>query len=376
MQKGNPRIVFAAGGTGGHLFPAISIAEEIKKIDSAAEFLFVGTRGKIEERIVPEHGYPLRTIWISGVARSFHARNFLVPVKIIVSLMQSLSLIRNFHPHVVVGTGGYVTGPVLFAASLLGIPTVIQEQNVSPGLTNRLLARWAKMAYLAFEASAAHFPTDITKVTGNPIRRTIGSVERESATYEQFGLHPELKTIFVMGGSQGAQAINRMVVDALKDLEPFHQQLQIIHQTGKADYKEVKEHYRSSPLKHVVQPYFDPIEVVYSLADLMVCRAGGMTISEITACGIPAIFIPLPTAAGDHQRLNAQAVADRGAGIVLGQATLTGAVLAEQVVQIITHPSTLQRMADASRQLGKPHAGEEIAKSIYALVKRNALEKV
>lgn len=372
----SPTIAISGGGTGGHIYPAIGIAKELVQLVPEIEIVFIGGRERLESTIIPQHGFRFLPIPVAGFPRKLTWRWLPVISQVFSGFVRSLWLLRKLKPSVMVGTGGYVCGPVLFAASLLGIPTVIQEQNAYPGLTNRILGRWAKAAYLAFETATAHFPTDIAKVTGNPIRRTIGSVKRERAIYEQLGLHPELKTLFVMGGSQGAQAINQIVVDALKNLDPLHQQLQIIHQTGKADYKEVKEHYRSSSLKHLVQPYFDPIEAVYSLADLMVCRAGGMTISEITACGIPALFIPLPTAAGDHQRLNAQAMADRGAGIVLEQAILTGTNLAEHAIQIITDPVKLQQMADASRQLGKPNAGEEIAKSIYALVKRNALEKV
>ena len=171
-----------------------------------------------------------------------------------------------------------------------------------------------------------------------------------------------------MGGSQGAHAINQLVIDMLSDLTPYHQQLQLIHQTGKTDYKQVRDYYDGSPLKHLVQPYFDAIEEVYSITDLMVCRAGGMTVSEITACGLPAIFIPLPSTAGNCQELNAQAVSARAAAVVLTQQTLTGTLLASQIIQIIGDSAKQRQMADASRQLGKPRASEEIAKSILSLM--------
>ncbi len=375
LAEPHVRIIISGGGTGGHIYPAIGIAKELVQLAPEIEIVFIGGRERLESTIIPQHGFRFLPISVAGFPRKLTWRWLPVISQVFSGFVRSLWLLRKLKPGVVVGTGGYVSGPVLFAAKLMGIPIMIQEQNAYPGLTNRILARWAKAAYLAFETAVAHLPAHIAKVTGNPIRRTIGAVKRERATYEKWGLHPERKTVFVMGGSQGAHAINQAVMDALGHLKPLHQQLQLVHQTGQTDYKEVNERYRSSLLRHLVQPYFDPIEEVYSIADLMVCRAGGMTISEITACGIPALFIPLPKGGGD-QKWNAQAVADKGAGIVLNQATLTGNVLAEQVVQLITNPTKLGQMADASRQLGRPNAGEEIAKSIYALVKQNGNESM
>ena len=243
-----------------------------------------------------------------------------------------------------------------------------RRQNASAGLTNRVLARWAKMAYLAFPSASRGFPVEIAKITGNPIRPQIASYTRSSSTYEKFGLDPNLKTIFVMGGSQGAHAINQVVIDMLPELASRYQRLQLIHQTGKTDYEQVRERYVGSPLKYHVRPYFDTIGEIYSITDLMVCRAGGMTISEITASGLPAIFIPLPSTAGNNQELNAQVLSDSGAAVVLNQQTLTGALLAEQITGIIENPRKQQQMSDASRQFGNPRASEDIAKSILSLV--------
>ena len=365
------RIVISGGGTGGHIYPAIGIAKELIQLDTENEVIFVGGADRLESTLVPKHGFRFLPISVAGFPRKLTWRWIPVIYKVCSGFAKSFWLLKNLKPSIVVGTGGYVCGPVLFAAVLLGIRTVIQEQNAAPGLTNRILARWAKAIYLAFETAAPHFPSQKTKVIGNPIRRTIGTVERTHETYDSLGLDPKRKTVFVMGGSQGAQAINQNVVDALDNLAPFNQQLQFVHQTGKADYKAVKARYEGSSLRHLVQPYFDPIETIYSIADLMVCRAGGMTIAEMTACGIPAIFVPLPTAAGDHQQLNAQAVADAGGGVLLNQRTLTGTKLAEKIIEIITNPEEQQRMANQSHQLGNPHAGEEIAQSILSLVEYN-----
>ena len=365
------RIVISGGGTGGHIYPAIGIAKELIQLDAGTEVVFIGGADRLESTLVPQHGFRFLPISVAGFPRKLTWRWIPIVYKVCSGFARSLWLLKNLKPSVVVGTGGYVCGPVLFAAVLLSIPTVIQEQNAAPGLTNRILARWAKAIYLAFETASTHFPTEKATVVGNPIRRTVGAAERTVETYDSLGLDPERKTVFVMGGSQGAQAINQNVMDALDDLAPFDQQLQFVHQTGKVDYKAVKARYQKSSVRHLVQPYFDPIETIYGIADLMVCRAGGMTIAEITACGIPAIFIPLPTAAGDHQRLNAQAIAAAGGGVVLDQRTLTGNKLAEEVIRIIDNPEEQQGMANQSRQLGNPHAGEEIAQSIFAFVKSN-----
>ena len=365
------QIVISGGGTGGHIYPAIGIAKELMQLDPKTEVVFIGGTDRLESTLVPQHGFRFQPISVAGFPRKLTWRWIPVVYRVFSGFAKSLWLLKNLKPRVVVGTGGYVCGPVLFAAVLLGIPTVIQEQNAAPGLTNLILARWAKAIYLAFETANTHFPTEKTVVVGNPIRRTIGGIERTPETYDSLGLDPERKTVFVMGGSQGAQPINQNVMDALDEFAPFHQQLQFIHQTGKVDYKAVKARYQTSSLRYLVQPYFDPIETIYSIADLMVCRAGGMTIAEIAACGIPAIFIPLPTAAGDHQRLNAQAVVDAGGGIVLNQRTLTGSKLAKEIIRIINDPQEQQQMAYQSRQLGNPHAGDEIAQSIFSLMKRS-----
>lgn len=365
------RIVISGGGTGGHIYPAIGIAKELMELNPETDVVFIGGADRLESTLVPQHGFRFLPISVAGFPRKLTWRWIPVLCKVCSGLVKSLALLRDLKPSVVVGTGGYVCGPVLFAAVLLSIPTVIQEQNAAPGLTNRILARWTKAIYLAFETAGTHFPIEKTRVLGNPIRRTVGAAKRAGETYDSLGLDPERKTIFVMGGSQGAQAINQNLMDSLEDLAPFGQRLQFVHQTGKVDYEAVKARYQALSLRHLVQPYFDPIETIYSVADLMVCRAGGMTIAEITACGIPAIFVPLPTAAGNHQRLNAQAIAEAGGGVVLDQRTLTGNRLAEEIIRIIDNPEEQQEMANQSRQLGNPHAGEEIAQSIFSFVKSN-----
>ncbi len=365
-----PLIVISGGGTGGHIYPAIGLAEALLKIEPGIQICFIGGADRLESTIIPQHGFRFLPISVAGFPRKLTWKWLPVLGKTCRGFSQSLQVLNKLKPSVVIGTGGYVSGPVLFAASTLGISTAIQEQNASAGLTNRLLARWVKMAYLAFHSTAGGFPAKVVKITGNPIRPQITSHARSIATYEKLGLDPNRKTIFVMGGSQGAHAINEAVISMLPDLAPFHQRLQLIHQTGKSDYQQVREHYVGSPLQHLVQPYFDPIGELYSITDLMVCRAGGMTISEITACGLPAIFIPLPSTPGNNQELNARVVSASGAGVVLNQQILTGQLLAEQITGITEDPKKHQQMSEASHQFGNPHASEEIARSVLSLVEK------
>ena len=366
-----PLIVISGGGTGGHIYPAVGLAQAIVKLEPEIEICFIGGADRLESTIIPKHGFRFLPISAAGFPRKLTWKWLPVIGKACRGFTQSLQLLSRLKPSVVLGTGGYVSGPVLFAASRLGVPTAIQEQNASAGLTNRLLAHGAKRAYLAFHSAAEGFPAEVVKITGNPIRPQIAAFARSSATYEKLGLDPGLKTIFVMGGSQGAHAINEVIISMLSELAPFHRHLQLIHQTGKIDYQQVHEHYVGSPLKHLVQPYFDLIGEVYSITDLMVCRAGGMTISEITACGLPAIFIPLPSTPGNNQELNAQVVSANGAGVVMNQQTLTGTLLANQITKITENPRKQQQMSEASRQFGNPRASEEIARSILSLVQKS-----
>ena len=281
---------------------------------------------------------------------------------------------KELEPDIVIGTGGYVSGPVLLAGLLRKIPIAIQEQNASVGLTNGVLARWAKMAYLAMDSvhnSSSFQHTTSVEVTGNPIRPAIAAFLKSEATYQKFGLCPDRKTVFVMGGSQGARAINDAVVAALPYLLKFDDRLQIIHQTGAAEAQKVQEAYQHTlgshqEFRYCVQPFFDAVEEVYSIADLMICRAGGMTVAEVTACGIPAIFIPLPSQTGNDQVLNARVVAEKGGAVVLEQGMFTVESLVQNLVDIALDENTHQQMMAASQALGKPHASDHIAKSILS----------
>ena len=367
-------VVIAGGGTGGHIYPAIGIAQALQRLDDTVDIVFVGGAGKLESTLVPKHGFRFLPISVAGFPRRITLEWFPVIWKAFRGLTQSLQYMTQLKPDIVIGTGGYVSGPVLFAALLRRIPIVIQEQNASVGLTNGVLARWAKAVYLAMASARennAFRHTRHIEVTGNPIRPAITEFPRCNETYQKFGLSPDLKTVFVMGGSQGARAINETVVTALPHLRKFAGQIQIVHQTGAAEAATVQSEYEKhtrldTKFLHCVRPFFDTVEEIYSIADIMICRAGGMTVAEVTACGIPAIFIPLPSQTGNDQVLNAHSVAKEGAAVVLEQGKFTVNTLVEKLTSTLLDRDTHERMVTASRALGKPHASDDIAKSILS----------
>ena len=367
-------VVIAGGGTGGHIYPAIGIAQALQRLDDTVGIVFVGGAGKLESTLVPKHGFRFLPISVAGFPRRITPQWFPVIWKAFRGLIQSLQYMTQLKPDVVVGTGGYVSGPVLLAALLRRIPIVIQEQNASVGLTNGVLARWAKAVYLAMASARADNAFRHTKhvaVTGNPIRPAIAEFPRCNETYRKFGLSPDLKTVFVMGGSQGARAINEVLVAALPRLLEFAEQIQIVHQAGAAEAATVQTEYEkhagsNGKFLHCVRPFFDTVEEIYSIADVMICRAGGMTVAEVTACGIPAIFIPLPSQTGNDQVLNARSVAKEGAAVVLEQGKFTVETLVERLTSILLDVNAHERMVTASRALGKPHASDDIAKSILS----------
>ena len=372
--KTEKKVVIAGGGTGGHIYPAIGIAQALQRLDATVDIIFIGGRDRLESKLVPQHGFRFMPISVAGFPRRLTLQWAPVLWKAFRGLTQSLHYMKELKPDIVIGTGGYVSGPVLLAGLLRRIPIAIQEQNASVGLTNGVLARWAKMAYLAMESvhnSRSFQHTMSVEVTGNPIRPAIAAFSKSEATYQKFGLCPNRKTIFVMGGSQGARAINNAIAETLPHLLEYADRLQIVHQTGAAEAQTVQEAYHNKlgshqEFRYCVQPFFDAVEEIYSIADIMICRAGGMTVAEVTACGIPAIFIPLPSQTGNDQVLNARAVAEKGGAVVLEQGTFTVESLVQNLMDIALDENTHERMVAASQALGKPHASDHIAKSILS----------
>jgi len=364
VLNGQLKIIIAAGGTGGHVFPAIAIVDEIKKLRSNAEILFVGTKGKIESRVVPQRGYSLAFIWISGFYRNLGIDNLLFPIKVIVSFVQSFFLIKHFQPDIVIGTGGYVCGPVLYTASLIGIPIVVHESNNYPGITTRMLSTRATRVFTAFNSTARWLKRkDNIELTGTPTRDMLGTISREDGI-KFFNLDPLKKTVLVFGGSLGATSINQAVKLLVNDF--IDSDIQLIWQTGKTDAMLVKE---MSAMKNCrVNTFIDKMEYAYSAADMVVCRAGATTLAELTRLGKASILIPYPHAANDHQIFNAQKLVDAGAAVMIADKDVQ--MKLETVINsIINDDKKLKQMNEASRAIGKPNAGREIAKRILELVK-------
>lgn len=355
----------AGGGTGGHLFPALAIADEISRLQPKAKFLFLGTKGKIEARVVPERGYPFETIWISGFHRRLTVENLLFPVKVLVSLFQSFFVIQRFQPDVIVGTGGYVCGPILYAGSLLGVPTVIHESNSFPGVTTRLLAKRATKVFIAFD-EVRHWlrRTDHVVLIGTPTRDSLGTASREEAS-KFFHIAPDKKTLLVFGGSLGAASINDAVLESLDGLKAAG--VQLVWQTGRSDYERIKNAL-GSKMVDWLGAFIDKMEYAFGAADLVVCRSGASTVAEITRVGKPAVVVPYPLSAGDHQTHNAKALDDAGAGVMIVDKDVRKS-LKETVLRLMKDEQRLKKMSEASLRLGKPGAGREIAKTILGMIR-------
>lgn len=361
------KILFAGGGTGGHLFPAIAIADEIKRKHSNVEIVFVGTKGKIEANVVPKAGYKFHSVWISGFHRKKIFKNLLLPIKILVSMIQSLLLLRRYKPSVVVGTGGYVSAPVIFSAALLKIPTLIHDQDYIPGKTTQFLSRYVNEVHVSFNDSQKYFHRcKKVFVSGNPIRDTLKNSNIEEALkYFGFSIGEHKKTILIFGGSLGAHSINNAICNGIERLlKTGHR---IIWQTGKNDYEWVQKQcgvYNSSNLW--IGPFIERMEYAYALSTIVVCRAGATTIAELMCLGKPAILIPYPLAASDHQTANARYLADAGAALLI-QDNEVGKVLVDAICELLSNEKRLNEMALASKSLGRPNAAVELADRIIDL---------
>ena len=362
MSKSVTNILFAAGGTGGHLFPALAIADEIRKKEPAAVFLFAGTKGKIEARVVPQRGHRFVPIWISGFHRGFRAENVLFPLKVVVSIVQSFFLIRRFRPRVVIGTGGYVCGPILFVASLRGIPTIVHESNSYPGITTRLLSGRVTKVFTAFEATNRWLRRkDNVERVGTPTRDELDIVSREEST-QFFGLSPAKKTVLIFGGSLGASSVNRAMLGIVESQQGLG--IQFVWQTGEGDYPEIRKKIEGKNIGWV-GPFIDRMEYAYGAADLVVSRSGATTIAELTRIGKPAILVPYPYSAADHQTMNAQTVAQAGAAVVVADKDVD-TKLAISIRELLTDSEKMASMARASKTLGHPDAGKIIAEKILS----------
>ena len=358
------RLMIAGGGTGGHLFPGVALAEELRGREPGAAVRFVGTARGIEARVLPELGWDLVLIDVSGlktVGALGAARGVL---RLPRALWQARRAVRAFRPDVVVGVGGYASGPVVLAARLLGVRTAILEQNSLPGLANKILGRFVHAVFLAFEETRRFFKPRKILMTGNPIRRDIRLALERGGGAEEERHSADARAgrfrLFVFGGSQGAAALNDIVAEAAGILAARGVALEIVHQTGEASLESTRARYHAAGLKPDLRAFIVDMAAEYRRADLVIARAGATTVAELGVVGRPAILVPYPFAADNHQEVNAREMADAGAALMFRQSELTPAKLADAVVDLAAHPESRARMASAMKSLGRPQAAAAI----------------
>lgn len=357
------RFLFAGGGTGGHLFPAVAVADEIKRMKPESEILFVGSKSKIEGRVIPQLGYKFKSIWIKGFARKFNLENLLFPIKLFVSVLQSLFISLKFKPIVAIGSGGYVAGPAIWAASVMGAKIILMESNSYPGVTTRLLERYADEIHIAFEDSKKYLrqPQKI-KLSGNPVRSELRKTDRLTAL-KYFGLDEDKFTILILGGSLGALSINESVAGCVEELQKNN--LQLIWQTGKNYYENYKK-FNFASVK--ILDFIDDMNKAYSACDLLVARAGATTIAELSVLGIPSILIPSPFVAENHQYYNAKSLADSNAAILIKDSEIKEK-LKNIILDLVQDKKLLVSLGENAKRISKPNAAIEIAKSAISYVK-------
>jgi UDP-N-acetylglucosamine--N-acetylmuramyl-(pentapeptide) pyrophosphoryl-undecaprenol N-acetylglucosamine transferase len=369
MPLPDPHIIISGGGTGGHIFPALAIARALKRKLPEAQILFIGAKGKMEMEKVPAAGFPIKGLWISGLKRELTAGNLMFPFKVIQSTIKSTFIIRRFKADVAVGVGGFASGPALRAAGLLGIPTLLQEQNSFPGITNKLLGKKASKICVAFEGMEKFFPAKKIVITGNPVRKEIIETEGkkgEAASF--FGLNESKKTVLVIGGSQGAYSINVCIEKMLPKLK--ENKVQLLWQTGrnfeqrageacvKAAYQDVK-----------VVGFIQRMDLAYAIADIVISRAGAIAIAELAAVRKPVIFIPLPTAAEDHQMKNARRLEEKEAALVIKDQE-AAEKLPALLLNLLQDEAAREKLKKEIGTFATVDADEKIADEIIALIKR------
>ena len=361
MKK--PRFIISGGGTGGHIYPAVAIANELKSRFPEAEFLFVGAKDKMEMQKVPQAGYDIKGLWISGIQRRITFDNAMFPLKLASSMWNSFKIIKSFKPDVVIGTGGFASGAVLKVASMLNIPTVIQEQNSYPGITNKLLANKANKICVAYENLERFFPKDKMILTGNPVRQDLINEASKSEAIAYFKLDANKKTLLVLGGSLGARRINQLIEKELDFL--LSQNIQIIWQCGKLYLNDYSKYNEKENVQVVA--FIDRMDLVYAAADVVISRSGASSVSELCIVGKPTIFIPSPNVAEDHQTKNAKAISDKNGAILIKESELETQF--ETVFSdLISSENKQTELSQNIKKLAKPNATKDIVEEIVKLI--------
>lgn len=364
------KVLLAAGGTGGHVYPAIAIADALADTGKNVEINFVGTRERMEWSAVPQAGYDIHPVWVSGFHRRLTFKNLLFPVKLMVSLVQCYFLLRRLKPDVVVSCGGFASGPVGWVAGKKKIPLVLQEQNSFPGVTTRKLAPFAEKIFIAFEEAEKYFPEDKTELCGNPIRKKITKGDRTQALADlNFEVNGKKKTLLIIGGSGGAKTINDAVYNNLKKLHD-DLNLQILWQCGDVYYDDLHSKIDEQQYKKVrLFPFLFEMPHAYAAADLVISRAGALSCAELMLTGKPSVLIPSPSVAGDHQTKNAKSMVQTGAALLLKDKEAEES-LYDVVREAITDDAKLKNMSEAAKKLSRPDAANVIARQIIEIARR------
>lgn len=357
-----PRIIISGGGTGGHIFPALAIADELKVQFPQASLLFVGAYNRMEMQRIPKAGYSIRGLWISGFHRKNMLRNLLFPLKLFWSLFQAFSIVVRFRPEVVVGTGGFASGPLVFVASLLGIPSLLQEQNAFPGVTNKRLATRASAICLGSEAAQKFFPKAKTHFTGNPVRAVFQQPVSKTDACKRIGISSDRFTLLILGGSLGARKINELISAHLEDITK--QDIQLIWQCGKL-YAAEYQHLENDNTR--VVPFIDNMADAYAAADLVVSRAGALAISELCLVGKPTLFIPSPNVAENHQEKNAQALVDRQAAKMVVERH-ADSTFWKTLLEIFNDKNLQKSLSQNIKAFARPEATKQIVNILTKLV--------
>lgn len=358
------KFILSGGGTGGHIYPAIAIANELKFRFPTAEFLFVGATDKMEMQKVPQAGYKINGLWISGLQRRLTFANALFPIKLLSSLLKSRTIIEQFHPDVVIGTGGFASGPLLQMAVFAGIPTIIQEQNSFPGITNKLLSKKANKICVAYENLGQFFPKEKMILTGNPVRQDLIDIQsKREESIRFFNLDPNKKTVLVLGGSLGARRVNQLIEKELAAMLSLN--VQVIWQCGKL-YLEDYDKYNSANVQVVA--FIERMDLVYAAADIVISRAGASSVSELCIVGKPVIFIPSPNVAEDHQTKNAQAIVDKKGALMLKESELDSQF--GLVFEVLLKDQGKQnQLCENIKLLALPEATKQIVDEIVKLIR-------
>lgn len=359
--------MIAAGGTGGHIFPALALGEEIRRRLPDAKIIFVGTNRGLEEKIIPSNGFELKILAMRGFIRSVSPisilKNIALPFQLFFVMLKAFLIVRNFRPHLVIGCGGYVSGPIVLCGAIRGSRTLLQEQNSRPGRTTLLLSRWVDEVHLTYDDAKRFFKKKVTlKVSGNPLRHALQSIQKDEA-YRLFGLKKDKKTLLVVGGSLGAHSVNMALIEIADGLT--QKGIQILWQTGNPDYDMIQSQLNNSDVK--VFKFIDAMPSAYSCADLVLCRAGAMTISEITMMGLPSVLVPYPFAADNHQEYNAMSLVNRGAARLIRNSELKQK-LKTTLIDLFDHPEMIRSMAENSYKLRQPDAAKTIIDRAIELI--------